>query len=217
VHTKGSSMTVNPLAVFAHRISWLAALPVVAPLPPSDLGPTEARAADAPVAWPPQVTSRSCQLHGHQHRPVFSRPGPRSLTRKRRDRIPARTRRRHDPPRRRRRRTGAVRSDRRLQRRRRANPVHQPCLRTRGDTLNPGVYRMRRTGHRPVDTQRPGQPAVPCSIFQVSSTLVTASFSSVVFINGASPCNVFWQSAPRRHSAPTRHSSAPSWPTCPSR
>jgi hypothetical protein len=30
-------------------------------------------------------------------------------------------------------------------------------------------------------------------IFQVDSTLVTASNSSVVFINGASPCNVFWK------------------------
>jgi type VI secretion system secreted protein VgrG len=30
-------------------------------------------------------------------------------------------------------------------------------------------------------------------IFQASSDLVTASTSSVVFINGGSPCNVFWQ------------------------
>ncbi len=30
-------------------------------------------------------------------------------------------------------------------------------------------------------------------IFEVASTLITASDSSVVLINGAQPCNVFWQ------------------------
>jgi LPXTG-motif cell wall-anchored protein len=30
-------------------------------------------------------------------------------------------------------------------------------------------------------------------IFQISSTLITASNSDVTFINGASPCNVYWQ------------------------
>src|SRR6185312_1148390 len=30
-------------------------------------------------------------------------------------------------------------------------------------------------------------------IFQIPSTLITATNSSVTLINGASPCNVFWQ------------------------
>ncbi|MFI9644070.1 ice-binding family protein [Micromonospora sp. NPDC051925] len=62
-----------------------------------------------------------------------------------------------------------------------------------GTTLTPGVYRLsaaQLTGQLTLDTQ--GDPAA-VFIFQIESTLTTASNSSVVFINGASPCNVYWQ------------------------
>ncbi|MFI7547333.1 ice-binding family protein [Actinoplanes sp. NPDC049599] len=62
-----------------------------------------------------------------------------------------------------------------------------------GSTLIPGVYRIgaaQLTGELTLDSQN--DPAA-VFIFQISSTLITASNSDVVFINGASPCNVFWQ------------------------
>jgi type VI secretion system secreted protein VgrG len=62
-----------------------------------------------------------------------------------------------------------------------------------GTTLIPGVYRIaaaQLTGTLTLDSQ--GDPAA-VFIFQIDSTLITASDSSVVFINGASPCNVYWQ------------------------
>ncbi|MFG1801758.1 ice-binding family protein [Micromonospora carbonacea] len=62
-----------------------------------------------------------------------------------------------------------------------------------GTTLTPGVYRIgaaQLTGTLTLNTQ--GDPAA-VFIFQIESTLITASGSSVVFINGASPCNVYWQ------------------------
>ncbi|MEH1097547.1 ice-binding family protein, partial [Micromonospora sp. CPCC 205739] len=62
-----------------------------------------------------------------------------------------------------------------------------------GATLLPGVYRLgtaQLTGTLTLDSQ--GDPAA-VFIFQIASTLITASNSSVVFINGASPCNVYWQ------------------------
>ncbi|MFJ6198990.1 ice-binding family protein [Micromonospora sp. NPDC092111] len=62
-----------------------------------------------------------------------------------------------------------------------------------GSTLIPGVYRIgaaQLTGTLTLNSQ--GDPAA-VFIFQIASTLVTASNSSVVFINGAVPCNVYWQ------------------------
>ncbi|MER7443293.1 ice-binding family protein [Micromonospora avicenniae] len=62
-----------------------------------------------------------------------------------------------------------------------------------GATLTPGVYRIgaaQLTGTLTLDSQN--NPAA-VFIFQIGSTLTTASNSSVVFINGASPCNVYWQ------------------------
>ena len=62
-----------------------------------------------------------------------------------------------------------------------------------GSTLIPGVYRIgaaQLTGTLTLNSQ--GDPAA-VFIFQIDSTLITASNSSVVFINGASPCNVYWQ------------------------
>jgi type VI secretion system secreted protein VgrG len=64
-----------------------------------------------------------------------------------------------------------------------------------GRTLTPGVYRIgaaQLTGQLTLDSQN--DPAA-VFIFQVASTLITAAGSSVVFINGASPCTVFWQVA----------------------
>lgn len=62
-----------------------------------------------------------------------------------------------------------------------------------GTTLNPGVYRIgaaQVTGALTLNAQGNSQAVF---IFQIDSTLITASNSSVVFINGASPCNVYWK------------------------
>jgi hypothetical protein len=60
--------------------------------------------------------------------------------------------------------------------------------------LTPGVYRFassaQLTGQLTLDAQ--GDPNAQF-IFQIGTTLTTASASSVNLINGASPCNVFWQ------------------------
>lgn len=63
-----------------------------------------------------------------------------------------------------------------------------------GLTLLPGVYEdtsdMQLTGTVTLNAQ--GDPDA-VFIFKAGSTLTTASGSSVELINGASPCNVFWQ------------------------
>jgi type VI secretion system secreted protein VgrG len=62
-----------------------------------------------------------------------------------------------------------------------------------GSTLIPGVYRLgaaQLTGELTLDSQN---DTAAVFIFQISSTLTTASNSNLVFVNGASPCNVFWQ------------------------
>jgi type VI secretion system secreted protein VgrG len=59
-----------------------------------------------------------------------------------------------------------------------------------GGVYNAGGVTLDLTGRLTLDGQND-----PSSvwIFQATSDLVTASSSSVSFINGASPCNVFWQ------------------------
>jgi Ice-binding-like len=63
-----------------------------------------------------------------------------------------------------------------------------------GKTLTPGVYcfstSAQLTGTLTLDAQ--GDPNA-VFVFQIGSTLTTASASSVLLINGASSCNVFWQ------------------------
>jgi len=63
-----------------------------------------------------------------------------------------------------------------------------------GQTLVPGVYNsatsMGLTGTLTLDA---GNDPDAVFIFQAGSTLTTASASSVVLINGAQACNVFWQ------------------------
>jgi len=63
-----------------------------------------------------------------------------------------------------------------------------------GLTLTPGVYRFsssaQLTGQLTLNGL--GDPNAQF-IFQIGSTLTTASSSSVQLINGASPCNVYWQ------------------------
>ena len=62
-----------------------------------------------------------------------------------------------------------------------------------GQTLVPGVYTgatLGLTGTLTLDAQ--GDPNA-VFVFQTSSTLITASTSTVALINGGSPCNVFWQ------------------------
>lgn len=63
-----------------------------------------------------------------------------------------------------------------------------------GGTLTPGVYTasssMSFTGAL---TLNGGGDPNAVFIFQAGSTLITGSGSSVVLLNGAQPCNVFWQ------------------------
>ncbi|MFD9561033.1 ice-binding family protein [Streptomyces sp. NPDC059994] len=63
-----------------------------------------------------------------------------------------------------------------------------------GQTLTPGLYRANSsagiTGTLTLDAQ--GNSSAVW-VFQIGSTLTTASASSVSLINGASPCNVYWQ------------------------
>ncbi len=63
-----------------------------------------------------------------------------------------------------------------------------------GETLTGGVYRrpaaMALTGLLTLDGQNDPDSVW---VFQAGTTLTTGSGSSVVLINGASPCNVFWQ------------------------
>ncbi len=82
------------------------------------------------------------------------------------------------------------------------NAAGQPCDVTLtgqdlgGKTLTPGVYcfasSAQLTGQLILDGQ--GNPS-SVFIFQIGSTLTTASNASVVLINGAQPCssNIFWQ------------------------
>lgn len=63
-----------------------------------------------------------------------------------------------------------------------------------GQTLTPGVYcflsSAQLTGPLTLDAEGNANAVF---IFQIGSTLTTASMSSVVVINGGSLCNVFWQ------------------------
>src|SRR6202140_1509471 len=63
-----------------------------------------------------------------------------------------------------------------------------------GKTLTPGVYcfstSAQLTGTLTLDAQGNANAVF---IFQIGSTLTTASNSSVVLVNGAQNCNVFWQ------------------------
>jgi hypothetical protein len=64
-----------------------------------------------------------------------------------------------------------------------------------GTTVSPGTYdtlsgTFEITGPLTLDAEGNNNSVF---IFKTASTLVTASGSSIVFINGASPCNVFWQ------------------------
>jgi hypothetical protein len=61
-------------------------------------------------------------------------------------------------------------------------------------TLTAGAYRFtssaQLTGALTLDAQ--GDPNAQF-VFEIASTLITAPASSVVMVNGASPCNVYWQ------------------------
>lgn len=62
-----------------------------------------------------------------------------------------------------------------------------------GQTLTPGLYSgtsLALTGTLTLDAQ--GDPNA-VFVFQDASTLITASASHVLLVNGASPCGVFWQ------------------------
>jgi serine protease AprX len=63
-----------------------------------------------------------------------------------------------------------------------------------GLTLDPGVYKsgssLAVTGDLALDAH--GDPSA-VFVFQAGSTLITASSSRVRLVNGAQPCNVFWQ------------------------
>ena len=72
-----------------------------------------------------------------------------------------------------------------------ATPVAASTL--GGLTLTPGVYSggaLDLTGTLTLDAQGDSGAVF---VFQAASTLITASASRVELVNGASPCNVFWQ------------------------
>jgi hypothetical protein len=74
-------------------------------------------------------------------------------------------------------------------------PTTQVATDLAGQTLAPGVYvsangTFGNTGVLTLDGQ--GQTN-PVFVFQASSTLITGSSSSMVLINGADACNVYWQ------------------------
>jgi hypothetical protein len=63
-----------------------------------------------------------------------------------------------------------------------------------GLTLTAGAYRFatsaQLTGQLTLDAQGDADAQF---VFEIGSTLTTASASSVIMVNGASPCNVYWQ------------------------
>jgi hypothetical protein len=80
------------------------------------------------------------------------------------------------------------------------NTAGQPCTNNLtgqdlgGKILTPGVYCFASsaflTGQLTLDGQGNANSVF---IFQMGSTLITASSASVILINGAKPCNIFWQ------------------------
>lgn len=62
-----------------------------------------------------------------------------------------------------------------------------------GTTLIPGVYSSGSFGLNNTVTLDAGGDPNAVFVFQSADTLITASDSQVSLINGASPCNVFWQ------------------------
>ena len=74
-----------------------------------------------------------------------------------------------------------------------AGPATAVATELGGRTLTPGVYTsptLAITGTLYLDTQ--GDPSA-VFVFQSSSTLITASASTVVVLNSLTACNVFWQ------------------------
>ena len=61
-------------------------------------------------------------------------------------------------------------------------------------TLKAGAYRFTSSAQLtgPLTLDAEGDPAAQF-VFEIASSLTTASASSVVLLNGANPCNVFWQ------------------------
>ena len=62
-----------------------------------------------------------------------------------------------------------------------------------GTTLLPGVYTGATLGITGTLTLDAGGDAAAVFIIKTDSTLITATDSAVNLINGANPCNVFWQ------------------------
>jgi len=46
-------------------------------------------------------------------------------------------------------------------------------------------------------------------IFQVGSSITTGSATKVLLVNGAQPCNVYWEVGASATLGPTRHSPGP--------
>ena len=82
-----------------------------------------------------------------------------------------------------------------------------------GQTLVEGVYKstgpLAVSGALTLDGQ--GNPN-SVFIFQVASTLITASASSIVLTNSAQACNIYWQVGSSATLVQLRASREPSWP-----
>ena len=89
---------------------------------------------------------------------------------------------------------GPIRPDDGLQRRRRTDPGRRRARRPRRAVPDPGVYKrsssLLLTGDATLDAQGDADAVF---IFQIGSTLTTASNSRVLLTGGAQACNVFWQ------------------------
>jgi RNA polymerase sigma factor (sigma-70 family) len=67
-----------------------------------------------------------------------------------------------------------------------------PGVELGGTTLGPGTYRSGTLGMTGTLVLDGGGDPNALFVFKAATTLITASASHVVFINGAQPCNVFW-------------------------
>ena len=138
------------------------------------------------------------RLHRHEHRAVGAERRSRRLPWDVAPgfRVSGRGQRSHARQRRRRR-QGAVRPHHRLQRRGRpAGRARQRPVRhgSRQSDADPGAYSYTSSAQLtgPLTLNAEGDPNAQF-VFEIGAELTTAPASSVVLVNGASPCNVYWQ------------------------
>ena len=154
------------------------------------------RPGHRPSSSVPPRASRSWVAARSPTRELRDQRRPRPAPGHRGDRLPARDARRGAARRPTRRPAGQDRHEDRVQRHRRAAFTAATPPDVGGRTLTAGIYRtgsvasLGLTGTLTLDAE--GDPDA-VFIFQIESTLVTATDSSVSLANGAQACNVYWQ------------------------